>query len=313
MREPTFRAPLALLALLLPLGPAAQGGHRILAADSSKNRIAIVGRDGQVEWEHRIGPLHDLHLLPGGNVLFQLDWTRIVEVDPATDEVVWEYDAARMNGNAGRRVEVHAFQRLATGLTMIVESGRARIIEVDRDGAIVHEVPLKIEEPDPHRDTRLARKLETGNYLVSHEGLGKVREYDPKGGVVWEYDVPLFGKERREGHGPEAFGNAAFSAIRLENGNTLVATGNGHSVLEVTPAREIVWSLQQNDLAGIQLAWVTTLDELPNGNIVIGNCHAGPENPQLIEITREKNVVWTYRDFELFGNALSNSQVLPEP
>jgi hypothetical protein len=33
----------------------------------------------------------------------------------------------------------------------------------------------------------------------------------------------------------------------------------------------------------------------------------------LIEITREKNVVWTYRDFELFGNALSNSQVLPEP
>jgi hypothetical protein len=218
-----------------------------------------------------------------------------------------------MNGNVGRRVEVHAFQRLANGLTMIVESGRGRIIEVDRDGAIVHEVPLRIEEPDPHRDTRLVRKLETGNYLVSHEGLGKVREYDPKGDVVWEYDVPLFGNERRDGHGLDAFGNAVFSAIRLEDGNTLVATGNGHSVLEVTPAGEIVWSLHQNDLAGIQLAWVTTLEVLPNGNIVVGNCHAGPENPQLIEITRERSVVWTYKDFELFGNGLSNSQVLREP
>jgi hypothetical protein len=71
MREPMFRVPMAFLAGLLSLAPAAHGAHRILAADSSKNRIAIVGRDGSIEWEHRIGPLHDLHLLPGGNVLFQ--------------------------------------------------------------------------------------------------------------------------------------------------------------------------------------------------------------------------------------------------
>ena len=286
------------------------GGHRILAADSSKKRIAIIGRDGEIEWEFKIGPLHDLHLLADGNILFQVNWTRLVELNPKTNDVVWEYDAQRMNGNTEKRVEVHAFQRLAGGRTMIAESGRGRIIEVDRDGRIAHEVALQIAQPSPHHDTRLVRKLDNGNYLVSQEKLGIVREYDPVGQVVWEFSVPLFDRQRKGGHGLEAFGNSTFSAIRLANGNTLVATGNGHSVLEVTPEKRIVWELQQNDLPGIQLGWVTTLEALPNGNLVLGNCHAGPNNPQVIEITRDKRVVWSYKDFELFGNALTNSQVL---
>jgi hypothetical protein len=55
---------------------------------------------------------------------------------------------------------------------------------------------------------------------------------------------------------------------------------------------------------------VTTLHVLPNGNVVIGNCHAGPDNPQLIEVTRDKKVVWTFKDFKTFGNNLAAAQVL---
>ncbi|MBP88733.1 MAG: hypothetical protein CMJ64_18805 [Planctomycetaceae bacterium] len=61
-----------------------------------------------------------------------------------------------------------------------------------------------------------------------------------------------------------------------------------HSVIEVTPEKKVVWSLHQDDLPGVRLAWVTTLQVLPSGNIVIGNCHAGRDNPQLVEVTREK-------------------------
>ena len=96
----------------------------------------------------------------------------------------------------------------------------------------------------------------------------------------------------------------------MENGNTLIGTGNGHSVIEVTPAGQVVWSLHQNDLPGIQLAWVTSLQLLPSGNILINNCHAGPKNPQLIEVTREKRVAWSFLDFDRFGDSLTNSQVL---
>ena len=266
----------------------------------------------RIEWEYRIGPLHDLHMLKNGHVLFQRDWTHLVEIDPATDRVVWEYDAGTANGNRGKAVEVHAFQRLENGNTMIAESGTSRIIEVDKDGRLVHQVALKVTRSHPHRDTRLVRKLATGNYLVAHEGDGLVREYAPDGSTVWEYDVPLFDQKRANGHGVDAFGNQCFSALRLDNGNTLIATGNGHSVIEVNPDKEIVWSVFQDDLPGIQLAWVTTLQVLSNGNIVIGNCHAGPKNPQIIEINRDKQVVWSFRDFSRFGNATTNTSVIEE-
>jgi hypothetical protein len=155
------------------------------------------------------------------------------------------------------------------------------------------------------------RKLASGHYQVCHENDGAVREYDSEGKVVWEFDVPLFDQERKGGHGPEAFGNQTFAALRLKNGHTLISTGNGHGVLEVTPQREIVWKIGQNDLPNITLAWVTTLEVLPNGNYVLGNCHAGPKQPLLIEIEpKTKKVVWTLDQFDAFGNSVSNSQLL---
>src|SRR4051812_30134670 len=204
--------------------------QRIVAADYQKKRMAILSPDGKVEWERKINDCHDLHVLPNGDLLYQTTWTNLVEMTPDGKEV-WHYDAAKMNGNTGKPVEVHAFQRLADGVTMIAESGPSRIIEVDRDGKLLKQIPLKVSKSDPHRDTRLVRKLDNGHYLVAHEGEGAVREYDGDGNVVWDYPVPMFGRNPADGHGPEAFGNAAFSAVRLPNGNTLIATGNGHAVL----------------------------------------------------------------------------------
>lgn len=295
---------LALLLLSSP-APAAQTGtpRRVLAGDDSTRRLAIVAPNGSLEWEMKVGAIHDAWILPNGNILTQQGWTRIVEIT-RDQKIVWEYDSSKMNGNAGKPVEVHAFQRLSNGDTMIVESGPSRILEVDRQGKIRKEIHLKVNHPSAHSDTRLARKLSNGHYLVAHESDGTVREYDRKGAVVWEYEVPLFGKERKGGHGPEAFGNSVFSAIRLRNGNTLIGAGNGHSVLEVTPKKEIIWKLEQNDLPGITLAWVTRVERLANGNTFFGNCHAGPENPQMIEVTPQKQVVWTFKDFKNFGNSM---------
>ena len=81
-------------------------------------------------------------------------------------------------------------------------------------------------------------------------------------------------------------------------------------MLEVDPDGKIVWSIDQKELPGITLAWVTTLHVLPNGNLIVGNCHAGPDNPQLFEVTRDKKVVWTFKDFKTFGNSLAAPQVL---
>ena len=293
--------------MLLP--SVAAGKHRLITQGNGK--LAIVGANGETEWEMPWGGIHDIHMLPNGNVMVQQHMKKVVEIDLTTKQVVWSYDSETRNGNSGKRVEVHAFQPLSNGNVMIVESGPARIIEVNREGEIQKEIFLKVDNPNPHTDTRLVRKLKNGHYLVCHEADGAVREYDASGRVVWEYEVPMFGKQAHGGHGLGAFGNKCFCALRLESGNTLIATGNGHSVLEVTPDKNIVWQIHQNDLPGIQLAWVTTLEVLPNGNYVIGNCHAGPRNPLLIELQpKTKKVVWRFDQFENFGNSVPNSQIL---
>lgn len=288
---------------------ASMAAHRLMV--QGNGRLAIVTADGKVEWEMPWGDIHDIHVLENGHILLQKLPNKVCEIDPKTKNVVWTYDSAKSNGNAGKQVEVHAIQPLAGGKVMIVESGPGRIIEVDRDGKLLREIKMKVNEPHPHRDTRLVRKLESGNYLVAHEGDGAIREYDQSGKVVWEYDVPLFDKKPAGGHGPEAWGNQAFSALRLANGNTLIATGNGHSVIEVTPKKEIVWHLAQKDLPNVTLAWVTTLDVLPNGNYVIGNCHAGKGQPLLVEIEpKSKKVVWTFDQFDTWGNSVPNTHLL---
>ncbi len=282
-------------------------GRRVLAQD--KGHVAIVNERGEVEWQFDNGfNTHDLHLLRNGNVLVSTSPMVVAEVN-RDKQIVWKYESKPKAGYNGP-VEVHAFQRLRDGITMIAESGNRRIIEVDRDGKIVREVPLQVDRPNAHRDTRMVRKLRNGNYLVCHEGDGTVREYDPTGKVVWSYKLDLGGRPASPGHGPEGHGVDVYGAIRLENGNTLIAGGNNNRVLEVNREGQIVWSIDQKELPGITLAWVTTLRALPNGNIIFGNCHAGPENPQLIEVTRDKKVVWTFKNFTTFGNNLAAAQVL---
>src|SRR4051794_33387678 len=104
----------------------ARPGRRLLVSDDSTHRIAILAADGSIEWEAKIGSLHDLHQLPDGHILFQTSYQKLVEVYPKSNQVVWQYDAAK--ANPGKPVEVHAFQRLPGGVTMIVESGPGRIL-----------------------------------------------------------------------------------------------------------------------------------------------------------------------------------------
>ena len=289
---------LALALALVQDGKVEQVGtpRRFLAADYSKGILAIFGKDGKVEWKAKIGAIHDAWVLPNGNVLYQQGWTKIVEAAPDGKEV-WSYDAAKMNGNEGKKVEVHAFQRLADGSTMIAESGPGRIIEVDPAGKILKEVKLKVAKPDAHRDTRNVRKLASGTYLVCHEADKVVREYDGDGKIVWEHDVK----------------SAVYGALRLKNGNTLISTGNGHRVVEVDPAGKEVWAIERNDLPGVTLSWMTQVERLANGNTVIVNCHGKPSEPQIIEVSPDKKIVWSYRDFETLGGATPVAQTLDDP
>lgn len=270
----------------------------LLGASYGKNVLAICEADGTVIWRHdTAGPQkghaghHDVHLLPNGNILFHDSWTETKEITLGK-EVVWKYDSAAENGNAGKKVDVHAFARLDNGETVIVESRVGRIIHVDADGKLVKSIPLG---EGGREKTRLMRILDNGNYLACAENPGVVTEYDSEGKIVWEYEI----------------GTRVYGAIRLQNGNTLICSGSGNSVVEVTPEKEVVWEIAKTvPGTDITLGWMTTLQELSNGNFVVGNCHAGEGQPQVFEITRDKKVVWEFDEWDLVGNGLACWQVL---
>lgn len=259
--------------------------RRLFAADYQRKLAAVVEADNQVSWQKVIRDIHDAQPLADGGWLLQTNFFEVVEWDAAGNEV-WRYDAGQTE--SGARVEIHAFRRLENGQTMIAESGTSRILIVNRDGSVEKTIPLQVEQPDPHRDTRLVRPTPAGTFLVAHESQKKVCEYNDQGQIVWQYDV----------------GSQVYSAIRLANGNTLIGTGDGQRVIEVTPAGDMAWELTSADLPGVKLAWITMVDRLPNGNTWVVNCHAGPDQPQLLEVTPDKKVVWSFRDFERFGNSL---------
>jgi len=270
----------------------------LVGVSYGKNRLAITDASGKVLWEHKTaGPQrghtghHDVHLLPNGNILYHDTWTKTQEITLGK-EVVWSYESAKMNGNAGKRVDVHAFARLKNGNTMIVESGVGRVIEVDATGKLQNQFALK---PGGTQSTRWARRTHSGTLLVCSEHPGVVTEYDRTGKVVWDYLI----KTR------------VYGAIRLKNGNTLIASGSGKSIVEVTPEKKVVWEINgQVPGTDIGLGWMTCLQELPNGNRIIGNCHAGDKNPQIFEITKDKKVVWQWDQWDLVGNGLACWQVL---
>ncbi len=270
----------------------------LVGASYGNNVLAICESDGKVIWKYKTaGPQkghaghHDVHLLPSGNILFHDSWTKTQEITLGK-QVVWEYDSASMNGNEGQRVDVHAFDRLDNGDTVIVESSGGRIIHVDKHGKLLKQVPLG---EGGRKKTRLMRILDNGHYLACAETPGVVTEYDAGGKIVWEYEI----------------GTRVFGAIRLRNGNTLICSGSGNSVVEVTPEKQVVWEISKTvPDSEITLGWMTALQELPNGNIIAGNCHAGEENPQIFEITKDKKVVWEFDEWDLVGNGLACWQIL---
>lgn len=271
----------ALLLLVGTIAFAQNVTHEFVAADYTAGKITIVNAAGEVTWEYPAKSCNDFWLLPGGNLLFTTG-RGVVEVT-REKKVVFKYES---------KSEIYACQRLANGNTFVGECNAGRLIEVTPEGKVVKEVRLLPEGKDGgHGYMRNCRVLANGNYLVTHYGAGNVREYDPAGKVVMEIKAP---------GGPH-------SAIRLENGNTLVSVGDriktDAKAFEVDKEGKVVWEITNKDLPDAPLKFIAGMHRLPNGNTVIcnwlGHGNLG-KAPHLFEVTAEKKVVWTYANHKDF-------------
>ena len=85
-----------------------------------------------------------------------------------------------------------------------------------------------------------------------------------------------------------------FTAIRLDDGNTVIACTNGNRIIEVDAKGEVVWSVTNEDIGENLFNDACGAQRLPNGNTVISSYHAQGDQVKLFEVTREKDVVWRY-------------------
>ena len=240
------------------------------------NKTAIIAEDGNVAWEYA-GGTRDGFVLPNGNVL--LAYTdRVVEVT-REKQVVFTYQRSKENK------EIGTTERLANGNTLITEEGvKPRLFEVNPQGEVVVDFPLQPETDNAHMQTRMARKLKNGNYLVPHLLAFAIKEYRADGQVVQTLKTDL------EEIGGRKVGNWPFTAIRLEHGNTLTTLTNGLKVVELDAQGAVVWKVTTDEVQGL-LRDPCGAQRLANGNTVVGS-HGANKGVSIIELTREKEMVW---------------------
>ncbi|MBK8778524.1 MAG: hypothetical protein IPO25_14420 [Saprospiraceae bacterium] len=90
----------------------------------------------------------------------------------------------------------------------------------------------------------------------------------------------------------------AFTAIRLDNGHTLVSLTHGNKVVELDKNGKVVWKVSNEDLTEKLFQDPCGLQRLPNGNTVIAS-YGAKSGTKLFEITRDYKVVWQYNHFNV--------------
>jgi uncharacterized protein (UPF0248 family) len=122
------------------------------------NTVGIISKEtGHFLWKWGPGQIwhqHHASFLDNGNILIfdngshskGIDRSRVVEINPQNDEIVWEYTESPPVSFFS--FHISSADRLSNGNTFICEGAYGRVFEVTRDGEIVWEFVNPFQCPD---------------------------------------------------------------------------------------------------------------------------------------------------------------------
>jgi hypothetical protein len=269
--------------------------HPMLYIGEGYNKMFLVNH-GKIVWTYSTGPgneYDDVWMLSNGNILF----TRMQYIAEITSEkkVVWRYDAP-----AGS--EIHACQPIGLDKVLFIVNGlppKLMVVNIKTKAVEMEHAlpaPSKTDPKSVHGQFRRVRYTSRGTYLVPFLTMNRVVEYDKNFKEIWSYDVPK-----------------PWAAIRLKNGNTLITDESDVLSREVNRNKETVWQVSKADIP--DQYWYgnsQTVTRLADGNTIICSRGGDHHGPQLVEVTRDKKVVWVLQDWQHFGPATA-VQILDEP
>jgi hypothetical protein len=271
----------------------------------NEQSIFIV-RGGKIVWQYsmpiktasgRTQEFDDATMLSDGRVIFsRMSGAAMID---AQKKIVWNYDAPL-------GTEVHSCQALEKDRVLIMRNGNpaeAMIVNTST-GRVEKEILIPTTVAGTHGQFRHIRMTDAGTLLVPHLSEGKVVEYDLNGKVVWSVAA-----------------KTPWQAVRLKNGDTLIAGDSSRYAREVNAKGETVWEFTADDAPGYKLGNIQTADRLANGDTIITFWIAGDNDTthwrgtvQAIEVTPNKRIVWalsSWKDPDL-GPATS-IQLLDQP
>lgn len=201
-----------------------------------------INRNKEIVWSYKTTKIsHDADRLPNGNTLIAfgnndlMSDAQVKEINPK-GEIVWSWYAKYyFNKEPYKSISTegwshtNAVLRMSNGDTLVSPRNFNMLVEVNPKGEVVKTIgkEIMVKQHDPVF-------LENGNLLfANHAEPNKIIELDKNENIVWEFEIT---NKRMQ---------PVRDANRLSNGNTLI-TGTT-KIIEVTPDKEIVWSLAIKD------------------------------------------------------------------
>lgn len=274
--------------------------HSMLYVGENNTRMSLIN-DGKVIWAYQTGKgfeYDDVWMVSNGNILFtRMKYVAVITPDK---KVLWKKDFPE---NGPEHAEVHSCQPIGLDKIMfVVNAAKPKLYIVNyKTGKTEVEREIPYENADVrgvHGQFRRGRLTAQGTYLLSYLSQGKVVEYDKDFNEIWSYTTPK-----------------PWAAIRLKNGNTLITDENEWRSFEVNAKKETVWEFNcKTDLPpDYQFTSAPqTCTRLANGNTIFTSRGEKGKGPQMIEVTKDKKVVWVLHDWKNVGDGTA-VQVLDDP
>ena len=253
---------------------------------------------------------------PGNIVIADQFNNRVIEIDPKTHKIVWQFGDGSSVPGPSSIVGTNDAERFGE-LTLISGTGIPpanpplpgcpveaeamngcpdnRVILVNEEGRIIWQYGqdngVSGSGPDQLNVPVQATVLPNGHVLITDQSNERVIEVNREKEIVWQY-----------GGGPPAVGflNNPNSAELLDNGHILIADENDNQVIEVDRQHNIIHTFT----AGNTVSGAAFASRLKNGNTLITDSN----NSRIVEVDAKDHVEWEY-----FTNTRAGSIAMPLP
>ena len=211
----------------------------VLFIEDPKGVVTELDSNQKVVWQYKtekVGLVSAQRLKNGNTLLVDDTQARLFEVSPE-GKVVWSVEKPEYKNQAMRRA-----RRTAAGTTLVAVQKAGLLLELDKDGNILHKTEFANRMP------ALAWPLDDGGMLIGLAGPGEVRKVDAQGKTLVTFADPA---------GPTKMAWTS-GFIQTPEGGLIVSDYQGGRIVEFDANGKVLHELRNFPWSVTSIALLTT-------------------------------------------------------